>query len=209
MPDRDGKHRFLAFNFGYSSTLLLAILSILGESLGSSDEEFTDYVLDHLSVVSASFRAFGMDLLGGWEADFVDEFRKRLVAGEGDWMEGRLEALDRTIRTTRWVLYLEMDPEERALFTLGSGVAKASLAFMAGLTEEADEMLRDTAEELVESARRVNLPEEALRDVERLAHMLTVAPSEGGEDPGDLTGAAAMVFGEIFAWLSRAQSECG
>ncbi len=205
MPDRDGRHRFLAFNFGYSSTLLLAILSLLSENWSSSDAELSDYILDHLSVVSASFRAFGMDILGGWEADFVDEFRKRLVAGEGDWMEGRLEALDRTIRTTRWVLYLEMDPEERALYTLGSSVAKASLAFMTGLAGEADEFLADTAEELVDSARRVNLPEEALRDVEQLAHHLT---SPGvGQDPGDLTGLAARVFGEIFAWLSKTQPE--
>ncbi len=207
MPDRDGRHRFLAFNFGYSSTLLLAILSLLAESWSSSDEELADYILDHLSVVSASFRAFGMDLLGGWEADFVDEFRKRLVAGEGDWMEGRLEALDRTIRTTRWVLYLEMDPEERTLYTLGASVAKASLAFMTGLTDEVDEFLTDTAEELVDSARRANLPEEALKDVEQLAHLLTSA--QGEQDPGDLTGLAARVFGEIFAWLSRAQPECG
>ena len=205
MPDRDGRHRFLAFNFGYSSTLLLAILSLLAENWSSSDAELSDYILDHLSVVSASFRAFGMDILGGWEADFVDEFRKRLVAGEGDWMEGRLEALDRTIRTTRWVLYLEMDPEERALYILGSSVAKASLAFMTGLAGEADELLADTAEELVDSARRVNLPEEALRDVEQLAHRLT---SPGvGQDPGDLTGLAARVFGEIFAWLSKTQPE--
>ncbi len=207
MPDRDGRHRFLAFNFGYSSTLLLAILSLLAENWSSSDSELSDYILDHLSVVSASFRAFGMDVLGGWEADFVDEFRKRLVAGEGDWMEGRLEALERAIRTTRWVLYLEMDPEERALYTLGASVAKASLAFMTGLTEEADEFLTDTAEELVDSARRVNLPEEALRDVEQLAQHLTSAGV--GQAPGDLTGLAARVFGEIFAWLSRTQPECG
>ncbi len=207
MPDRDGRHRFLAFNFGYSSTLLLAILSLLAENWSSSDSELSDYILDHLSVVSASFRAFGMDVLGGWEADFVDEFRKRLVAGEGDWMEGRLKALERAIRTTRWVLYLEMDPEERALYTLGAGVAKASLAFMTGLAEEADEFLTDTAEELVDSARRVNLPEETLRDVEQLAHQLTSTGVE--QAPGDLTGLAARVFGEIFAWLSRTHQECG
>ncbi len=209
MPERDSGHRFLAFHFGYSSTLMLMLIPILGESWSEASEDLADYMLDHLSVISAAFRAFGVDLLGGWEADFVDEFRKRLVAGEGDWIEGRSKALDRTIRSTRWILYLGMDPEERAFYSLGSSLARASMAFVAEAVEheEAREFLSETAEELVEAARRVNLPVDILQGIEDLAELLLSARAETLEFES-LSSQASDVFSKVFHWLSGAQPVC-
>ena len=187
----------------------MMLIPILGESWSEANEDIAEYLLDHLSVVSAAFRAFGADLLGGWEADFIDEFRKRLVAGEGDWIEGRSQALDRTIRSTRWILYLGMDPEERAFYSLGSSLARASMAFIAGVAEqeEAKEFLSETAEELIEAAKRANLPVDILQGVEDLADLLLSAKAESPEFES-LSSHASNVFSRVFQWLSGAKSVC-